>query len=344
MSGAGPIRMSTPDDRVSTGDAGSSVAQVLVTGGTGFIGRRLVDALGRSGARVRVLSRAGDGPGDWHPNVEVVRGDVTDPASLAAAVEGCTSVAHLAGEWRVSSQYWTVNAVGTQNVLSAAQRAGVAHLLHMSSVGVMGGRRPGRIGEAEPCRPANDYELSKFEAERLALLWSGDTGIRVTVLRPTIVFGARPGSPDSLLALLRAIHARRFVYFDRSAAANYVYVDDVAGACLRAIERRTPGVYIVADPCHLAEFVDTAADALQVPRPTRRVPLPIAYAAAATLQSVGWLTRRGSPLTLARVRALSNRAWFESSNIADALGWTPAVGWAAGLARTVAAYRAAGVL
>jgi len=320
------------------------VGHVLVTGGTGFIGRRLVAALDRAGARVRVLSRAADAPSGWSGNVEMVRGDVTDPASLAAAMAGGTTVAHLAGEWREPSRYWTVNAEGTRNVLSAAQQAGVSHLLHMSSVGVMGSRRQGRLRESEPCRPANDYERSKFEAERLALQWSRDTGIPVTVLRPTIVYGARPGQPDSLLALLRAIRARRFVYFDRGAAANYVYVDDVAGACLRALEGRTAGLYIVADPCRLTEFVDAAADALRVPRPAARVPLPVAYAAAAALQAAGWLLRRGSPLTLARVRALSNRAWFESADIGDALGWTPAVGWSAGLARTIDTYRAAGLL
>lgn len=344
MGGAGSRRMSTPDDLESAVRTGPGTARVLVTGGTGFIGRRLVDALNRAGSRVRVLSRASELPDVWRGHVEVVCGDVTDPASLAAAVDGCTSVAHLAGEWRQASRYWSVNAAGTENVLEAARQAGVAHVLHMSSVGVMGSRRPGRISEAEPCHPANDYERSKFEAERLALRWCADTGVPVTALRPTIVFGARPGGADSVLSLLRVIRARRFVYFDRRAAANYVYVDDVVGACLRALERRTPGVFIVADPCHLTEFVGAAADALQVARPAGRVPLPIATAAAATLQAVGWLTRRRSPLTLARVRALSNRSWFESSAITDALGWTPGVGWAAGLARTIDEYRAAGLL
>lgn len=344
MSSARPNRSSTPDEQRSVGPVRASLGCVLVTGGTGFIGLRLVAALSQAGVGVRVLSRSGDRPGAWPAHVELVRGDITDPESLAAAVAGCTSVAHLAGEWRVPSRFWSINAEGTKNVLNVARQAGIAHLLHMSSVGVMGGRRAGRIDETEPCHPVNDYERSKLEAERLAVRWSGDTGTCVTVLRPTIVFGPRPGGPDSLLALLRAIRARRFVYFDERATANYVYVDDVVDACCRALEARTPGLFIVADPCRLTEFVGTAAECLQVPKPSIRVPLPIAYTAAAALQAVGRLARRESPLTVARVRALSNRTWFESADIRNAMGWTPTIGWAGGLARTIDAYRAAGRL
>jgi dihydroflavonol-4-reductase len=317
---------------------------VLVTGGTGFIGRRLVEALGDAGVRVRVLSRRGTAWSEPGRSIDVVRGDVTDEASVARAVEGCVAAAHLAGEVRDPSRYWSVNAKGTAQLVTSAQRAGVMHILHMSSVGVMGCRRAGPVDESESCRPMDEYERSKLQAEELALAGSRESGMHVTVLRPTIVFGARLDRPDSLLALLRAIRAGKFVYFDRMAVANYVYVDDVVGASLQALERRVPGVFTVADPCLLSAFVELAADAMGAPRPTLRVPLPLAYAGAAAMEAAGWLWGRNSPLTVSRVRALSSRTRFESASITSALGWAPTVGWAEGLARTIAAYRVAGML
>lgn len=315
-----------------------------MTGGTGFIGRTLVEALYDAGVRVRVLSRTGTGWSGTGRSIDVVRGDITDEASLARAVEGCVATAHLAGEVRDASRYWSVNAKGTAQLVTSCRRAGVRHLLHMSSVGVMGCRRAGPVDESEPCRPMNEYERSKLQGEEFALSGSRESGMSVTVLRPTIVFGARLDRPNSLLALLRAIRAGRFVSFDRMAVANYVYVDDVVGASLQALERRVPGVFTVADPCLLSAFVERAADAMGAPRPRLRVPLPLAYVGAAAMEAACWLSGGNSPLTVSRVRALSSRTRFESTSIASALGWAPSVGWAEGLARTIAAYRVGGML
>jgi nucleoside-diphosphate-sugar epimerase len=318
----------------------------LVTGATGLIGRPLVASLLADGVAVRVLTRGGRAlPTEWHGAVDVVRGDLTDPASLPPVVHGCTRLFHLAGELRDADRVRAVNTDGTRQLLEAAGRAGVRHVIHMSSVGIMGVEAAGVADEDAAGEPRTPYEISKRDAERLALGWSAASGVPLTALRPTIVFGARAGDgPDSFLALLRAVAAGRFMFPGRAGIANYVHVDDVVSACRTAAAGCARGVFIVADPCPLTVFVEAAATALGVPPPRRVIPVPVAYTLAACLEAAGALTGRRVPLTRARVQALANRTEFRSSRITRELGWSPPVGYAEGLKRTVAAYRQAGKL
>jgi nucleoside-diphosphate-sugar epimerase len=197
------------------------------------------------------------------------------------------------------------------------------------------------VNEDSPCHPLNEYERSKYEAEMIALEWSKKTGITVTVLRPTIVFGEGVRDPsNSMLAWLRAIQTGRFVFFDHQAVANYVYVGDVARACRLAIESTASGIFIASDPCQLTDFVNAAADLLGVPPPRLFVPARLAAIAAFFIQTI-W---RGSPLTSSRVRALSNRTCYTSTRIQNELGWSPINGWHEGLRRTVSWYREQGQL
>jgi 2-alkyl-3-oxoalkanoate reductase len=320
--------------------------RVLVTGATGLIGRALVRSLLAGGAAVGILTRGGRSlPSEWAGRVDVRVGDVTDGSSLAPALAGCGALFHLAGELRDPERFTAVNDDGTRTLLEAARAAEIAHVVHMSSAGVMGIETPGPVDERAPCHPRDGYEVSKYAAEQHALEWSARTGVPVAALRPTIVFGARAGDgPDSFLAFLRAIGSGRFRFIGRSAVANYVYAEDVVAASRAAADRRASGVFIVADPCPLADFVAAAAAALGVAPPRGSVPRPAAYAIAAALEAAGAVAGRAVPLTRARVHALSTRTEFRSIRIGTALGWAPAVGYREGLRRTVAAYRAAGKL
>ncbi len=317
-------------------------SQVLITGATGFVGQHLVHQLLEQSQAVRILTRGKRYlPLSWANRVEVLHGDLTDPSTLARAVADVTTVYHLAGELREPSLMHTVNVEGTRNLLAACEKSSVRHVVHLSSVGVMGATQVGAVDEDLPCHPLNEYERSKYESETIALEWSTKTGIRVTVIRPTIVFGegARNAS-NSMLSWLRAIQAGRFVFFDRLAIANYVYVDDVVHACHLALTSNARGIFIVADSCLLTDFVNAAADLLGVPPPRLFIPARFAAIAAFVMQTI-W---RGSPLTLSRVRALSNRTRYTSMRIQRDLAWQPINGWRKGLRRTIAWYRERGQL
>lgn len=320
--------------------------RILVTGGTGFIGRHLIDQLIAEGASVRVLTRGSRPMAENWGSVEVAVGELRNASSLRSAVQGCGFVYHLAGELRDPAQFQAANIEGTQHLLTACEASPVEGVVILSSVGVMGVRKPGVANEATACHPRNAYEKSKYAAEHLALAWSGRTDIPVTVLRPTIVFGEGTRAyDDSMLSWVKAIQSGHVVIFDEKATANYVYVGDVVAACRRAADARAKGVFVVSDSCLLTEFVAAAGDALGTPAPVRVVPLSIGYAVAFCMPALGRLLPSNFPrLTVARVRALSNRTRYCSAQIGNVLNWYPAFGYRRGLQRTVSWYRQSGLL
>jgi NADH dehydrogenase len=149
--------------------------QVLVTGGSGFVGREVVRQLLERGHRVRVLARGTRGGVE---GVETVAGTILEPVGLRRACEGCDAVIHLVGiitELKEQT-YEAVHVRGTQNLLSAATAAGVRRWIHMSAMGA------GPESEAR-------YHRSKWAAE--GLVRGG--GMAWTIFRPSIVYGAGDG-------------------------------------------------------------------------------------------------------------------------------------------------------
>ena len=201
----------------------------LVTGATGFIGHHLVAQLLWQSFSVRILTRG------IHPlpealaqQVEIVYGDLVDKISILKSVSGCDIVFHLAGELNNPSRMFLVNLEGTDSLLKSCRQVGIKQVIYLSSVGVMGTRRSGSVDETELCHPQNIYEKSKLGAEILVLKWAAESATRGVVIRPTNVFGCGPRNRlDSMVSWLQSIKSGRFVFFDRQAISNYVYVEDV---------------------------------------------------------------------------------------------------------------------
>lgn len=155
---------------------------ILVTGGTGFVGRRLVARLLESGARVRLLVRSAAAV----PGAEVCRGDVRDLAAAVPAARGCQAVIHLVGIIREhkGATFRRVHVGGTRTIVHACQEVGVPRLLHMSALGA----RP---------RARSRYHRTKWEAEEIVRA----SGLAATIFRPSVIFGAG----NSFLPQLRSL-------------------------------------------------------------------------------------------------------------------------------------------
>ena len=169
----------------------------LVLGGTGFIGRALVERLTRRGIGVRVLSRGSEtsSPELAHPLVELLPGDLADPAVLDKALAGVTSVFHLArGSGSTWAEFQRSDVEPTRRLAAACLQAGVRRLVYTSSTVIFdAGRRAGEIGDDTPACPAildsNHYAHAKAECEALLLEQHRREGLPVVIARPAIVIG-----------------------------------------------------------------------------------------------------------------------------------------------------------
>jgi nucleoside-diphosphate-sugar epimerase len=324
---------------------------VLVTGGTGFIGRHLVSALHRQGIRVRVLAR--------HPDAairltelgaELVVGDLLDEAAIGRAVSGVRAVFHLAG--RLFSpgiparEYQRLHVESTIALMEAC--AGLERLdffLLCSTTGVHGPTRGTLAREDDPGRPQNAYEWTKARAEQVAIEIARRRGLPLAIARPGLVYG--PGDRH-LLGLFRAI--RRGYYRVIGPGENRfhpIYIDDlVQGLLLSAAAAgnacRTYHL-VGSHPVTLRDFSDAIGAAVGRTVPKRHLPVPLAFAAGATLEVLP-VPRRLLPLTRSRVRFMTQDRAYDGSRAFRELGFTPRVDLAAGLSRTVAWYQENGLL
>ena len=233
---------------------------VLVTGGAGFIGSHVVRRLLGDGYSVRVFDNFATGRKAnlaGLESIEVVQGDVRSPTEVAEAMLGIHAVFHLAAIASVGRS-WTdpvatlaVNSHGTVNVIEAAVKSGVSAVVYSSSAAVYGDHQAETTSEDLEPRPISPYGYSKLLAEKLALAHSRPSrGMRVIALRYFNVFGPRqdPDSPYSAAIPIFIKHAlagtTATIYGDGLQSRDFLHVDDVAEANVRALESDASGIAI----------------------------------------------------------------------------------------------------
>ena len=215
--------------------------RVLITGGSGFIGRHVVAELIASGARVRVI----DLQPHPDPSVEVVLGDIADPTALAAAFDGgMDSIVHLAAVTSVlksieePERTFATNVVGTNAVLEAGRAAGVTSLAFASTNAVTGPMTAPKISESQVLNPLTPYGATKAAGEMLMSAFTAVYGMRCAPIRLTNVYGPGMQAKDSIIArLMRCIRlGTEFeVYGDGSQIRDYVHAQDVMQAMKLAL-------------------------------------------------------------------------------------------------------------
>jgi UDP-glucose 4-epimerase len=210
--------------------------RVLVTGGSGFIGRHVVAAMAAAGARVRVI----DLQPHPDPAVDIVVGDIADPDALARAYDGgMDSVVHLAAVTSVlksieePERTFRTNVIGTNAVLEGAKAAGVSALAFASTNAVTGPMTTPKISESLALRPMTPYGATKAADEMLMSAYTEVYGVKCVPIRLTNVYGPGMQAKDSIIArLMRCIRlGTEFeVYGDGSQVRDYVHALDVMAA------------------------------------------------------------------------------------------------------------------
>ena len=210
---------------------------VLVTGGTGYLGRAVVEALGANGHRVVLFARAASQSG---LPVEAVDGDIRDAAALGRAAASCDAIIHsaaLVAVWRRRRrEFDDVNVGGLANVLAAARQCGITRVICTSSFLAL----PPRGMDAPPAW--NDYQRTKAAADRLAdaAVQQGSPLIR---LYPGVIYGPGPATEGNLVGRMVADHlaGRLPGIIGADRIWSFSFVDDVAAAHVAALTRGVPG-------------------------------------------------------------------------------------------------------
>ena len=305
-----------------------SGGKTLVTGAAGFIGSHVVRELLARGREVRALIRPGEDVRNLAGlDLERVEGDVTDPASVQRAVQGCARVFHLAAIYALwlpePRRMFDVNVTGTQNVLLACLRAGVERVVHTSSIAALGlskDRPSDESTEFNQVRQANDYVLSKWLSEELARSFAAQ-GLQVVITNPAFPFGARDVAPTPTgKILLDVVKGKLPGYFD--AGFSVVDVEDVARGHLLAEEKGRVGQRYLLSGVNMSmkEFMQLAARVAGVRFKARRIPLRIG------LWYGDWLDRRAEklqrpPLVSGRtLRYAAQNLYYDNSRTRAELG------------------------
>ena len=320
----------------------SAPATAFVTGGSGFIGGVLLERLVAEGCRVTALARSATSVAAVEARgARAVRGDLDDPASLAAGAEGCEAAFHLAahlGQWGTWEEFVRGNVTGTENALEACRRAGVRRFVHCGTeAALIAGRPLVGVDETAPLRPDSKalYCSTKALAE-IRVRNAAGTGLETVVLRPRLVWGR--GDTTLLPELVAAVEAGRFAWIGggrhRTDTTN---VENVVEGLLLAAERGQSGeAYFVTDgaPVVFREFISELLATQGVEAPSRSVPAWLAGGGAAIAEATWRLLRLGGepPLTRLAVWLSSQECTIEIAKARGELGYGPVISRQAGLA------------
>nr|VFK09400.1 MAG: dihydroflavonol-4-reductase [Candidatus Kentron sp. LPFa] len=306
----------------------------LVTGATGFVGSAVARCLLEAGHNVRVMAR----PQSVLTNirdleVEIVTGDLLLPETLASAIEGCDTLFHVAADYRLwvrdSETLYRANAGGTQNLLQAADAAGVSKIIYTSSVATLGIDSNGTPGnEDTPVGIENmigHYKRSKYFAEQVAHRMIQERNLPVIIVNPSTPIGPRDIKPTPTgRVVLDAACGRMPAYVDTG--LNIAHVDDVAKGHLLALQRGEIGErYILGgEDMTLREILAVIAQITDRPVPKIKIPHNVGLLIAYLSEAWAWLSRGAEPRATVDGVCMSRKLmYFSSDKAKQALGYSP---------------------
>lgn len=309
---------------------------VAITGGTGFIGRKLLAHLVERGDTVRLLSRSATLPAKSSQvrvcECDLIKASVGD---LSIMLDDVDVVYHCAGQLTNAHAMRSLHVDATRKLVEAASHR-ISHWVQLSSVGVYGPMATGSITEHSALNPVGQYEITKAESDQIVIDAEKKGGFTYSILRPSNVFGTDMTN-QSLFGMIAMIDRGLFFYIGKpGASANYIHVNNVVEGliCCGTLQHARGGIYNLSDHCTLEHFVELIATELGRTTPWLRIPKPIAQLAGSTLGKMP-----GFPLTQSRVGAMVNRSIYPISRIRQELDYNHVTSMEDGLRELVEVYK-----
>ncbi|MHA1734808.1 MAG: NAD-dependent epimerase/dehydratase family protein [Candidatus Thorarchaeota archaeon] len=307
------------------------MVRVLVTGASGFIGRRLLKHLAGEDHELVAFVRRTSNTRGFPENVELREGDLLDPPSIEAAVKDIDVVIHLAAYFDFYPSdvdlLYRVNVDGTRELMNACVGTSVERFVYCSTTETIGPVRYPPGNEDTELRPQFDYGKSKVLAEQVVREISEDTGLPHIILRPTGVTGE--GDLYTGYELIKAINdgAIPVLPGDGEKHLMYTYVGDVVAGFAKAVVSKSAEneTFILCpdEPMKYKDIVNFIADHLGVEPPKRRVPTSVAKLGIAMMSP---FKNRGKTTFLwhmKTIESMDQERWYTNEKAKRMLGWAP---------------------
>ena len=320
---------------------------IFITGATGLVGSHVAEEAIARGHKVKALVRNSSDT-RWLDTlgVEKVSGDLEDAAALENGVAGADWVINCAakvGDWGSLEEFRRLNVGAFKLLLDAAVDAKTERFVHVSSLGVYEGRDHFGSDENVPvaAESLDAYTRSKVEAEALAREYYRDQHLPVSIVRPGFIYG--PRDRTVLPKLLNVLKNKRFFFFGSGEQAlNCIYVKNLVQAIFLAAE--VPGavgeVFNVTDGARVSkcDFVNRVADLSGIKRPTRKIPLWLAWTLAVLMERRAKRLKSDVPplVNKARYKFLGLNLDFSTEKARRVLGYNPKYTTDQGLAEAIA--------
>jgi nucleoside-diphosphate-sugar epimerase len=335
----------------------------LITGATGFIGGHLARRLASGGQPLRCLVRAHSDTSVLDElDVELVRGELTDPNSLGNALEGCRYVVHcgaLVSDWATVEEIRSVNIHGTRSLLEAARAGGVRRFVHLSTTDVYGHPGGPPVDEDYAGTPLRNWysrtkRLAEAEVRRAGAPRKRGEGVprgaapndslETVIIRPATVYG--PRSRAVIAEIAQALRGRNMLLIDHGrAVAGLCYVENLVDLVVLALyeEASVGEAFNASDGLEVTwkQLTNDLASAIGAPPARWSISYALAYGLGLGLEEGYRLARRETGLRtrplLSRqaVQVLGRDQRFSNRKAKELLGWEPGIGYAEGLEATL---------
>lgn len=334
---------------------GDKLSLILVTGATGAVGPRVVEALSDAGYAIRTLSLNPAPPGPWPRGIEMRLGDITDPNVVHSAMQGVDAVVHLAALLHISNpadelrhQFERINVGGTAAIVEASLKANVKRVVFFSTIAVYGDSHGRVLDEASPPQPKTFYEQTKLDAERIILNAKDTSGLPIgAVLRLAAVYGSR--IKGNYRQLLKALAKGRFIPIGKGLnRRTLVYDKDVARAAVLALRHPDAAgkVFNVSDGkfhC-MKNIIASMCNALGKCVPRFSLPVRPVRMAAGAIEDVTHIFGRKAAIQRATIDKYTEDMAVDCQRIQNDLKFTPKFDLATGWTETVLEMRLLGEL
>ncbi|KAF0852271.1 mitochondrial sterol-4-alpha-carboxylate 3-dehydrogenase (decarboxylating) [Andalucia godoyi] len=349
-------RSSTPVPRRSQTPSMSSRAgkACLVTGGGGFLGRHIAEALVAAGHSVRIFDRVQT---FTDSRIDFATGDLTKKSDVIHACEGMDVVFHVASltdTWGPYAPFYNVNVIGTQNIIEACIKNGIKQLVYTSSPSVVFGGEDIENGDESLAYPAthlNAYCSTKAEAEKLVRAANGKDGLLTVSLRPHAMFGPRDNHFFPQLFEKAKKGQVKYMVGSAQNIVDFTYVGNVVQAHLLAMDKLVEGspvcgqAYFITngEPIKFWDFMNKVLAKMGFTPPTKNIPFSVAYGLAWTFEWTHWFVGKifnfRPPLNRYMVANMCTHHYFSIEKAKTELGYNPETSLEEAVDLTVAYYK-----